>query len=170
MATVKIQFDPEGAQFLGSAFPQYIKTNGSSYPVSGLAYDPTTDEAAFWSFIADNYGSGNLTLDIQWYADTASSGTVAWEVSIAAITPNSDTQDIETDSLATVQRSSDTHLGTTGQRLHEHSITISNLDSIAAGDFVALRIARDADDTGGGGDTMTGDAILTKVRLSYSDT
>ena len=170
MATVRAQLDPEGAQFLASAFPQFIKTNGTNYPVSGLAYDAAADEAAYWKFICDNYGSGNLTLDIYWYADTASSGTVAWEVSMAAITADADTQDIETDGLASVQRFSDTHLGTTGQRLHKASITISNLDSLASGDYVTLRIARDADDTGGGGDSMTGDAILTMAELSYSDT
>jgi len=170
MATVRLTLTPGEADFLASAFPQYLKTNGTNIPVAGLAYDATADEAAFWRIAAENYGSGNLTATIEWYADTASSGTVAWEVQIAAITPNTDTQDIETDALATVQRSSDTHLGTTGQRLHSHDVTISNLDSLAAGDDLVIRIARDADDTGGGGDTMTGDAILTKVRLSWSDT
>lgn len=170
MATVYTQLLPEEAQFLGSAFPQYLKTNGTNIPVSGLAYDATTDEAAFWKLIARNYGSGNLTLDLHWYADTASSGTVAWEVQIAALTADTDTQDIETDGLATVQRSSDTHLGTTNQRLHKHSVTISNLDSLANGDYLIVRIARDANDTGGGGDTMTGDAILVLAELSWSDT
>ena len=170
MATVRAQFDPEGGQFLASAFPQFVKANGTNYPVSGLAYDAGADEAAFWKFNADNYGSGNLTLDIYWYADTASFGTVAWEASMAAITAYADTQDIETDGLAAVQRFSDTHLGTVGQRLHKATITISNLDSLASGDSVFLRIARDADDTGGGGDSMTGDAILTLAELSYSDT
>lgn len=170
MATVKMQLAVEEAQFLASAFPQYIKTNGTNIPVSGLAFDAAADEAAFWKLIADNYGSGNLTLDLYWYADTGSSGTVAWETQIAAITADTDTQDIETDALATVQRFSDTHLGTTNQRLHKASITISNLDSIAAGDYLIVRIARDADDTGGGGDSMTGDAILVLAELSWSDT
>jgi|SRR3990172_3237140 len=169
MATVKFQFLPEEAQFLASAFPQFLKTNGTNFPVSGLAYDAAADEAAFWKLRADNYGSGNPTIDIDWYADTATSGTVAWEVSIAAITPNTDTQDIETKALAAVQRSSDTHLGTIGQRLHRHTVTITNLDSLTADDEVWIRVARDADDTGGGGDSMTGDAIITLLELSYSD-
>ena len=169
MATVRMQLAVEEAQFLASAFPQYVKTNGTSIPISGLAFNDAADEAAFWRLPAMNYGSGNLTLKWNWYADTASSGTVAGEASLACITPNTDTQDIETKALATVQRASDTHLGTTGQRLHQHTITISNLDSIASGDEVYLRFARDADDTGGGGDTMTGDMILTGVELSWSD-
>lgn len=169
MATVYQQLLPEEAQFLATAFPQLLKINGTNFPVSGLAYDATTDEAAFWKFRAHNYGSGNLTLDIEWYADTASSANVVWEAQIAAITPNTDTQDIETDALATLNFVQDTHLGTTGQRLHRATITISNLDSLAADDYVALRLARDANGTSAT-DDLTGDAIVTLVTLSYSDT
>lgn len=169
MATVKIQLLPEEAQFLAANFPSYSKVNGTNFPVSGLAYDATTDEAAFWKFIADNYGSGNLTLTLLWYADSATSGNVVWEAQIAAITPDTDSQDIETDGLATLNFVQDTHLGTTGQRVHTCAITISNLDSIAAGDLVHIRIARDANGTSAT-DDMTGDAILVAAEVSYSDT
>lgn len=169
MATVSVTLLPEEAQFLGSAFPAYVKTNGTNFPVSGLAYDATTDEAAFWRLVALSYGSGNLTLDLYWYADSASSGNVVWEAQISAITPNTDTQDVETDGLATLNSVQDTHLGTTGQRVHSCTITISNLDSIAAGDVVHLRIARDANGTNAT-DDLTGDAILLGAVLSYSDT
>ncbi|MBI5035560.1 MAG: hypothetical protein HZB51_34140 [Chloroflexi bacterium] len=165
--TTTIQLLPESAQFLGSAFPQYLKNSGSSFPVSGLAFDAATDESAFWKFKAINYTSGNLTLDIFWYADTASSANVVWEAQISAITPDTDTQDIETDGLATLNYVSDAHLGTTGQRLHKATITISNLDSLAADDIVHLRIARDANGTNAT-DDMTGDAILVMATLSYS--
>lgn len=169
MATVRQILAPEEAQFLSSAFPQFVKANGTNFPVAGLAYDASTDEAAFWKLRAMAYGSGNLTLNLAWYADTASTGNVVWEAQIAAITPNTDTQDVETDGLATLNYVQDTHLGTTGQRLHECTITISNLDSLAAGDVVWLRIARDANGTNAT-DDMAGDAILTLSELTYSDT
>jgi hypothetical protein len=51
--------------------------------------------------------------------------------------------------------------------LHECAITISNLDSIAANDWVVLKLYRVAADAG---DTMTGDALVTMAELSYSDT
>lgn len=170
MATVKIELGPEGAQFLSTNFPQLVK-NGSNFPALGLAYDATTDESAFWRFVATSYGSGNLTLDLYWYADTdtTSGHTISWEAQIAAITADTDTQDVETKALATLNAVQDTHLGTTGQRLHKCSITISNLDSIAAGDECWLRIARDANDTNFT-DNLTGDAILVGAVLSYSDT
>lgn len=167
MATVYHFFKPEGAQFLAATFPAYVKTNGTNFPVSGLAYDAATEETAFWKFSARNYGSGNLTLSIEWYADTASANDVIWGAAIAVITPNTDSQDVETKAFATANTATDTHLGTTGQRLHTVDITISNLDSLAANDAVWIKIYRDAD---AGGDTMTGDAILTQATLAYSDT
>lgn len=169
MATVYQTLLPEEAQFLATSFPAYIKTNGTSFPVAGLAYDAAADEAAFWRFIATNYGSGNITLELWWYADTGSSGNVVWEAQLEAITADTDTQDIETDGLATLNFVQDTHLGTTAQRVHKCTITISNLDSIASGDICHIRIARDANGTSAT-DDMTGDAILLAARLSYSDT
>jgi len=167
MATVTHTLLPEEAQYLASAFPAFTKVNGTNFPVSGLAFDATSDEAAFWKFVASNYGSGNLTVSIFWYADTASSGDVIFDVQISAITPNSDSQDIETDALATANSVTDSHIGTTGQRLHQADVTVSNLDSLAAGDLVHLRLNRDANN---GSDTMTGDAIVVAVTVAYSDT
>lgn len=166
MATVYQTLDPGAAQFLSTSFSALVK-NGSNFPVVGLAFDAASDEAAFWLFRAINYGSGNVTVAIDWYADTATSGDVIWGVQLAAITTDTDTQDVETKALATANTVTDTHLGTTGQRLHRASVTVSNLDSLAANDDVWIRIYRDAD---AAGDTMTGDAILVLATVSYSDT
>jgi hypothetical protein len=167
MATVYRELHPEMAQFLAATFPQIVRVAGTNFPVSSLAFDAAADEAAFWKLRALNYGSGNLTLDLDWYADTASSGVVRWGAAIAAITPDTDTQDVETDGLATENTVDDTHLGTTNQRLHRATVTISNLDSIAAGDDVFIRIRRVGSNAA---DTMTGDAMLLLATLSYSDT
>lgn len=167
MATVTQHFFPEEAQFLASSFPAYVKNNGTNFPVSGLAYDAALEEKAYFKFKATNYGSGNLTLNLDWYADTASTNVVRWGCRIAAITPNTDSQDVETKAFATQQVTDTTHLGTTGQRLHRTSITISNLDSIAADDTAWLEISRVGTHAN---DTMAGDAILAMASLSYSDT
>ncbi len=166
MATVYQQLDVGAAQFLTSSFPALTKA-GANFPVVGLAFDAATAENAFWEWRAITYGSGNLTVDLDWYADTATSGVVRWGVQIAAITPDSDTQDVETKSFATAQTADDTHLGTTGQRLHRAPVTVSNLDSLANGDGVWIKVYRDAANAA---DTMTGDAILVGVTVSYSDT
>lgn len=167
MGTIYREFAPETARFLTSAFPQYKTNNGTNFPVSSFAYDAATDEAATWRFIATSYGSGNLTVDIWWYADTASASDVVWGAAIVAITANTDTQDVETDAFATENTVTDTHLGTTGQRVHLCTITVTNLDSLAADDLVFIRIRRVGSS---GSDTMSGDAQLLNFRLSYSDT
>lgn len=167
MATGYCWLAPEEAQFLAANFPALSKVNGTNFPVASLAYDAATDEAAFWRLVIPDYGSGNLTLTIYWYADTASSGNVVWEAQLSAITANTDSQDIETDALATLNFVQDTHLGTTGQRVHSCDITLSNLDSLAALDLCHLRIARDANGTSAT-DDMAGDAMLLGVLISYT--
>jgi len=166
MADVYLQLDPGAATFLSTSFPALVK-NGSTVPVTGLAFDAASDEAAFWEWRAINYASGNVTVGIDWYADTATSGNIVWAVQLAAITPDTDTQDVETKTMATANTVTDSHLGTTGQRLHRATVTVSNLDSLAANDAVWIRIARDADNAS---DTMTGDAILVGATVSYLST
>jgi hypothetical protein len=167
VGTVHQAFTPEGYRALSSTFPQYRSIAGTNFPVSSLGYDASADEAAMWKWVATNYGSGNLTADLWWYADTGSSGDVVWGAAIAAITANTDTQDVETDAFATENTATDSHLGTTAQRVHHIAVTVSNLDSVAANDIVWLRVRRVGSS---GSDTMTGDANLLYVRLSYSDT
>lgn len=167
MTTVRMFLDPQNALGLATAFPQFVKVNGTNLPVAGLAYDGSTQENGFWQFPILSYGSGNITATVLWYADTASSGGVVWGGSIRAVTPDTDSQDVETDALATETNVADTHLGTTGQRVHTCAITISNLDSVANLDFVTLRVSRL---TGNASDTMSGDAVILAVILSYSDT
>ncbi len=166
MATVYTELLPEGAQYLAANFPAYVKTNGTNFPVTALAFDAAATETAYWRMRAANYGGGNLVAEIEWYADSASSGDVVWEASIAAITPETDTQDIETKAFATAQTVTDSHLGTTGQREHRALLTISNLDSLADKDDLTLKFSRLG---ASGSDTMTGDALLVRVVLTWSD-
>ena len=167
MATVSQVFEARSAELRSTAFPQLVKANGTNIPVSGYAFDASTEEAIFFDLRAIRYGSGNVTVDVDWYADTATTGAVVWSAQLAAITPTADTQDVETDTLATVATTTTSHPGTTGQRLLRTSVTVSSLDSLAADDDVRLRISRVAANAG---DTLTGDAILTRASVSYSDT
>ena len=92
-------------------------------------------------------------------------GGVVWGVSLAAITPNTDSQDIETKAFDTEETVADTHLGTTGQRLHSVSLTLTETDAVAAGDDVTLRLARKTAD---GSDDMAGDAQVVRVIVEYT--
>jgi hypothetical protein len=159
---------PEEAAFKSNAFPQYVKNPGTAFIVTGLAYSETT-EIAFWKFNPAGYTGGNITCDVVWYADTSTTAAhgVAWQVALAAITPSVDTQNVETKAFATSQTGT-TDLGSTdAQKLMVTTIVITNLDSIAAGDEAWLSLTRVP---GNAADDLTGDAVVTSVRLSYSDT
>lgn len=166
MATVVQTLLPREALFPASNFPQYKAVAGTNFPVESLAFDAATEETCYFTLDATSYGSGNVTVKVRWYADTASSGGVVFGASLAAITPGDD-QDIETKAFASEVTGSDTHDGTTGQRLHELSITVNQLDSIAADDYVVLRLARK---TANASDDMTGDCLVVEARVEYSDT
>ncbi|MGA5764470.1 hypothetical protein [Nonomuraea bangladeshensis] len=166
MAIFRQSLWPEDAAVLGSSFPAFDKVNGTSSPVPRLLYDAGTTETAFWRWWAVNYPGGDITVELVWYAVNATSGVVRWEVAMAAITPESDTQDAETDPLATAVTVDDTHLGTTSKRLMKATATLTgtSLDGVADGDHCVLKVARIG---GNAADTMSNDAALIEVRLTY---
>jgi hypothetical protein len=164
MADFYHYFDPRSALFGDTGFARLREVIGTNFPASGLNYSTSSVERSFFKFKAINYASGNMSLKIEWYADTASSGGVVWETALAAITPNTDTTDVETKAFATVNTAADTHIGTTGQRLHEVTVTMTNLDSVVDGDACVLRVSRLTTD---GSDNMAGDAVLYGLALSY---
>ena len=51
--------------------------------------------------------------------------------------------------------------------MNEISLTLTNADTVAAGDFVVLYLARDV---AAGGDTATGDMEVIAVSLEYTTT
>lgn len=156
---------PREAILPATNYPAIKAFSGTNFPVDVLAFDAATEETCFFLFRAKDYTSGNLTIRVRWYADNASSGDVIFGAAIAVITPNTDSQDVETKSFATASTATDSHLGTTGQRLHEITITVSNLDNLAADDAVWLKFYRDAD---AGGDTLANDALVTEISVEYS--
>lgn len=167
MATIKHPFGVVGFMPASSSGAQYVCTDGSNFPVESWAFDAATQETLYIFFKARDYGSGNVTLNLMWYAATATSGDVVWGAAIAAITPDTDSQDVETKAFTTASTVTDSHLGTTGKRVHQCSITLSSLDSLAANDLVCVKLYRDA---ASGSDTMAGDARLLWTELTYSDT
>lgn len=168
MGTVKHRFGPRDAEFPASNYAQFRAVAGSNFGVESLGFDTTTEESCYFKFPAVGYGSGNLTITVRWYSnDGETTGGVTFGASLCAITPNQDTQDIETDTFATEVTASDTHLGTTGQRLHEMTISLTNLDSLGAEDWCVLKLARKPSD---GSDTMAGDCNVVEVGIDYSDT
>ena len=127
-----------------------------------LTFDTTNEEWCTWQFrMPDDYASG-LTAKVQYKMASATSGGVAWDVRVAAVS-DGDSTDVDAKAFSSANVGTATVPGTAGY-LDEVSITVTNADSVAAGDFVVVRLARA---TANGSDTATGDAEFVAMNLSY---
>ena len=153
-------FIPYSAEFPDTNFPQLMKSN--TRPV--LAFDASTDETAYWTFVAPQGLTGTLTLVITYAMASATSGAVGFQAQIEAI---SDGDTIDTDattSFDSVNNSASTTVPGTAGYIDQISITMTNADSIAAGDYCRLSLNRDADGSAIT-DSATGDCFVLAVEL-----
>ena len=155
-------FTPHGNMPPSSNFASLDTRNGHLV----LDFDPTTDESAiFGGVLPRGYGGGGLTVRLFWSATSATSGSARWDAAIERI--DDEGQDVDSDGFAAVQSATATAPGTSGQ-VQYTEITFTDgaqMDSLAAGEAFRLKVARDADASGGGTDDMTGDAELLRVEI-----
>lgn len=134
-----------------------------------LAFDGTAAiEACVWTFrMPADYASA-LTAKIQWSgsSSTTVTHTVQWSVFVMALTADTDGA-TDSDSFDSENVVSDDILGTTAKRIQEASLTLTNADSVAAGDYVAIRLLRDYSDAA---DDLAEDAWLWALSLEYTTT
>lgn len=129
-----------------------------------LAFDDTTDEIIYFVFrLPDDYSSGG-TFICQYSMASATTAEVVISVEVMAVT-DGDAQDLDSDSYDTINTSSATTVPATAGHPDEISLTLSNMDSAAAGDYIALRCRRDADNAG---DDATGDMEWRSCALTYT--
>jgi hypothetical protein len=126
-----------------------------------LLFDASTSECAIWQGTLNaDYASG-LTFKASFSMTSATSGTFNLDVSVMAVTPG-DSADINTDSYDTANACDDAGVPGTAGHLDQISCTLTNADSIAAGDYFKIKICRDT------GDTASGDAEVVHARLEYT--
>lgn len=127
-------------------------------------FDDGTDELLVWTFrMPENYSSSPVA-KIQYSMASATTNEVVLAVEIMAV---SDGEDVDTDSFDTANASSATTVPGTAGLVDEISITLTNADSVAAGDYVAVRISRDANNAG---DDATGDLEMWAASIEYTTT
>lgn len=138
-----------------------------------LAFDPTTDEIAYLSFIVPQdfrVTATPMILDIYWYANSITAAADAiWSAQVSCTTASDADSMIEdaTTALASAMTVATVTNLTEANRLNTSSITLSTDDSVAAGDYCTITFLRDADDTIGNADNdgLTVDAIVIGWRL-----
>lgn len=160
----QVVFDVKAADFFSSAtMPLPLSVAGTSTPVTGLTYGPASNQYAFWCFTMPNdYVSGTITVKHDWYSAAGSvTGNVVWEDSIGAITPG-DAQSVETKAQATANTATATTVTATAKALTTTSNAMSsNLDSVAAGDNVRLKVLCKSTST------IAGSVNLVGLSISY---
>ena len=150
-------FGPNDALYAASG-PAAKARNG--HPL--INFDPSTAEyVTFHGVMSRDYSAGNVIVDIDWIAETATSGAVVWSVEWERM--NAGGTDLDADSFATQQTGTTTTSGTSGI-VNRTTITLTQAqaDSIAAGDSFRLRLGRVA---ASGSDTMANDAQLLRVNV-----
>jgi hypothetical protein len=155
-------FLPLGAEFPASAFPQLTVVNAR--PV--LAYDAATQETAYWTSIAPQDLTSPFTVVITYTMLSATSGLIEFEVAVEAVSDGDATDLDATTSFATVNASGGTTVPGTAGYIDQVSVTLTNNDSIAAGDYFRLSVSRDSDDATN--DTAAADLYLFAAELRDS--
>jgi len=124
-----------------------------------LEFDAATEESATFVGVVNENASltSGLTVRLWWMGDAATSGNVRWGVQFEKTGTDLDADSYDTNAQVTSAAN-----GTSGIE-SVASITITTIDSLAAGDRFRLRVYRVAADATN--DTMTGDAQLVSVEV-----
>lgn len=151
-------FLPQSAEYPASNFPQLLLVNRRFV----LAFDAATDESCYWTGVAPQGLTGTLTLVVSYIMASATSGDVVWDAAVEAVT-DGDATDLDAgDSFDTTNAATAATVPGTAGHIDQVSITLTNKDSIAVGDYFRVRLNRDANNAA---DTATGDAYVLSVEL-----
>ncbi len=144
-----------------------VKSSGTAPGIYALQllFDAAADEWCMWQFrMPDDYASAPVAV-VQSKLASATSGAVVWDVRIAAVTTG-DSTDVDAKVFGSANTATQTVPGTAGY-LVDTTVTLTNADSLAAGDFVVVRLARNGSS---GSDTATGDAECLGLGITYTTT
>ena len=157
MATTRLVLSPLAAEFPSANFAALTLINYR--PV--LAFDAATDETAQWTFLAPQGMTGTLTAVLSLIGGAASTNPTYWDVSVEAVT-TADATDLDAGDSFDSINSGNVAMGATQGYMVQLSITLTNKDSVAAGDYVRVRVTRDANNAS---DTFAADAYLLAVEI-----
>jgi hypothetical protein len=171
MATGSLILTPQSAKFPDGSASNLapamatVKSSASApspYFFQLLFSDAQTEQCMWQVRMPADYSSAPV-LKVQFKMASATSGNVVWEGRLMAVTPG-DAQDVDADAFAASNTDTEAVPGTAGH-LDEASITLTNADSVAAGDLVIVYLARLGAD---GSDTASGDAEFLVATLEYT--
>jgi hypothetical protein len=129
-----------------------------------LLFDAAATEQCMWAFRMPADYSSAPVLKVQYKMASATTAEVVIEGRVAAVT-DGDAQDVDANGFGTANASAATTVPGTAGHLDEISLTLTNNDSLAAGDFTIVYLARLGADAG---DDAAGDMEVIAVTLEYT--
>lgn len=157
MAT-RFDLSPLAAQFPTTNYPALLPSNNRMV----LAYDASTSETAYWEGVAPQGMTGTWTAVISYRMASATTGGVAFDIAVEAIS-SGDAVDLNaTSSFDAVNAGSDAAVPGTAGYMEQISITLTNMDGAAAADRLRISVARDVADAV---DTATGDCYVMGIEI-----
>lgn len=161
MAT-RIVWTPEAVLFNTSAWPQLKQYVISSIPRSVLAFDASASETCYLCGIVPQGITGTITLVVKYRMASATTGGLAFDAAVEAITPG-DVLDTDTsNSFDSANTGTDSAVPGTAGYVDELGITLSSVNSWAAGDAFRIALSRNVAHAT---DTATGDCEVLEVEL-----
>lgn len=157
MAT-RFVLTPLSAEFPATASAALTVVNARP----ALAFDAGTLESAHWTSVAPQGMTGALTAVVTYKMASAITGGVAFEASIEAVS-DGDALDLDaTTSFDTVNTGTVAAVPGTAGYIDQLSITLTNADAIAVGDYFRLRLSRAVANAA---DTAAGDCYVLAVEF-----
>lgn len=159
MATTRASLSPQAASFPSTNAAALGRDSlGRMY----LAFDATTNETAYWTLAAPQGLTGTMTAVVTFRAASATSGNTIFNVAVEAITSGDALDTGAASSFDTTNASSPTAVAGTAGYITQLSVTLTNQDSVAAGDMVRISLTRDA---ASANDNVSGDVHVLLVEL-----
>lgn len=157
--------------FIGDNDAQLVAGDAAAAPVNHLgrpayAFDDTDEEAITsveFEMPAEYTGSGTLKAEIFFAMASDTTNDIAIDVFVEAKTAGTDTLDMEAaSSWDTANSGTASVSGTTAGDPLSLTISLTNKDSVAAGDVVRIGLRRDCDSAN---DDATGDMFIYSVSI-----
>jgi len=149
-------FNPNSAEYPSNNFPALTLVNRRP----ALAFDASTNETAYWTSVVPQGWTGTITAYIYYVMASATSGDTDWDVAIEAVTDADGTDLDAMTSFDTINSTDNTTVPGTAGYMDVISVTLTNNDSSAAGDYIRFSLTRDASS-----DTASGDAYVLAMEI-----
>lgn len=154
----RFSFSPLSAEFPTSNFPALLYVNNRP----ALAFDASTSETCYFSGKAPQGVTGTWTAVVSFVmaSDTNTAHTVEFGVSVEAVT-SGDATDLDAGTSFDTENTANTTIPGTAGYEKDLSITLTNMDSVAAADYLRFQLDRNT----AGTDDATGDCYVLNVEI-----